>query len=111
MEVYIMYILENWPKILEYALTALFYFLVIFFRSKINSTVETLKVLFKEKTKEIVDGDASLRVDVHQALDEAKAKYNAAVSEIEDLKNRLTRAENALMELLADDEEVCSYGD
>lgn len=111
MEVYIAYILENWPKILEYALSALFYFLVIFFRHKINSTVETLKVLFKEKTKEIVDGDASLRVDMRQALDEAEAKYNAAVGEIEDLKSRLIRAENALMELFADDTEVSTDDD
>lgn len=111
MEIYIAYILENWPKILECVLYAFFYFLVILYRAKVNGTTETLKVLFKEKTKEITDGDATLRADMQRDLDEAKAKYNEAVNEIEDLKCRLIRAEKAIVELLADDVEVCSDGD
>ena len=111
MEAYLMTMMENWPDVLKWTVTLVFYFIVFFYRAKIKDTVQTLSTVFKEKVEEMVSCDKSLRASMAEELLEAKSKYNDAIGEIEELKSRLNRAERALTELLADDSEVLIDGD
>lgn len=112
MEEFKSYIVQNWPTIVEYAIMVVAYFLFFLYRAKVSGTKRDLTVMFKEKAQEVTNTDLKLREDVGQTqkvmedeLVEAKRKYQAAVDEISDLKARLTRAEKALIEIIADEVE------
>lgn len=112
MEEFKSYIVQNWPTIVEYAIMVVAYFLFFLYRAKVSGTKRDLTVMFKEKAQEVTNTDLKLREDVGQTqkvmadeLAEAKRKYQAAVDEISDLKARLTRAEKALIEIIADEVE------
>lgn len=112
MEEFKSYIVQNWPTIVEYAIMVVAYFLFFLYRAKVSGTKRDLTVMFKEKAQEVTNTDLKLREDVGQTqkvmadeLAEAKRKYQAAVDEISDLKVRLTRAEKALIEIIADEVE------
>ena len=97
------YIINNWPIFVEYAILGFAYFLVFLFRAKVKGTKQDLTVMFKEKANEVTLTDKLLRKDVNDELTDAKKSYQDAVDEIDDLKHRLIRAENAIRELLADE--------
>lgn len=112
MEEFKSYIVQNWPTIVEYAIMVVAYFLFFLYRAKVSGTKRDLTVMFKEKAQEVTNTDLKLREDVGQTrqvmadeLAEAKRQYQAAVDEISDLKARLTRAEKALIEIIADEVE------
>lgn len=109
MEEFKLYIVQNWPTIVEYATMVVAYFLFFLYRAKVNGTRRDLTVMFKEKAQEVTNTDLKLREDVGQTrkvmadeLTEAKRQYQAAIDEIADLKTRLSRAEKALIELFVD---------
>lgn len=112
MEEFKSYIVQNWPTIVEYAIMVVAYFLFFLYRAKVSGTRRDLTVMFKEKAQEVTNTDLKLREDVGQTrqvmadeLAEAKRQYQAAVDEISDLKARLSRAEKALIEIIADEVE------
>lgn len=105
-------IVQNWPTIIEYTIMAIAYFLFFLYRAKVRGTKRDLTVMFKEKAQEVTNTDLKLREDVGHTrqvmadeLTEAKRQYQAAVDEISDLKARLSRAEKALIEIIADEVE------
>lgn len=112
MEEFKSYIVQNWPTIVEYAIMVVAYFLFFLYKAKVSGTRRDLTVMFKEKAQEVTNTDLKLREDVGQIqkvmayeLIEAKRQYQAAVNEISDLKARLSRAEKALIEIIADEVE------
>ena len=112
MEEFKSYIVQNWPTIVEYAIMVVAYFLFFLYKAKVSGTRRDLTVMFKEKAQEVTNTDLKLREDVGQTrqvmadeLAEAKRQYQAAVDEISGLKARLNRAENALIEIIADEVE------
>jgi hypothetical protein len=112
MEEFKSYIVQNWPTIVEYAIMVVVYFLFFLYKAKVSGTRRDLTVMFKEKAQEVTNTDLKLREDVAQTrkimadeLTEAKHQYQVAVDEISDLKARLSRAEKALIEILADETE------
>lgn len=111
-------IIQEWPKIVEYALMIFAYFLLFLFRSKVNCAKRDLGVIFKEKTAEVTAKECesqayfeSMKKEMQKEFEESKARYNAAINEIADLKDRLNRAENALVEMImeVDDGEQTAY--
>lgn len=112
MEEFKSYIVQNWPTIVEYAIMIVAYFLFFLYKAKVSGARRDLTVMFKEKAQEVTNTDLKLREDVGQTrkvmadeLAEAKRQYQAAIDEISDLKARLSRAEKALIEIIADEVE------
>ena len=110
-------ILTHGSEILEYALMLLAYFLILLYRSKINHKSDNLGLLFKERTGDILKKSEELEsiVSTNSAfmqnqLVEAQKKYTDAVNLIENLEQRLKRAEDALIEIIDElevyDEEI-----
>ena len=100
-------ILTHGGEILEYAMMALAYFLIFLYRSKINDKSDSLGLLFKEKMGEVLKKDEELESIVstnstfmQNQLIEAQKKYADAVNLITSFERRLTRTENALIEII-----------
>lgn len=107
------YITQNWSTIVRSAISLVFYFLVFLYRAKVNGTKRDLSVLFKEKARTITHTDIELRKDfavvqteIKNELDEAKKKYDNAVTELVQYRDRLGRLEKAFVEIIAEMEVV-----
>ena len=117
---FIEYAQTNYPKIVEYFIICLAYFLIILFRSKIGNTTRNLTAIFKEKAEHVDNTDIALRKDIQLdreyiklQLAESEKQYAAAVAEymkasaeISALKSELSKVERALVILLEDIEDV-----
>lgn len=104
-------LIEKWPEIIEAVLLGISYFLVFLYRSKVNGSQLSMKSLFKDTKTELTD----LTIESQNKLleiyknakiesDNAVFKYTEAVAKCEACEQRVARLENALIELLKEDE-------
>lgn len=102
-------IITHWPTIVQYALMFVAYFLVFLYKSKVNNTKTNLTTLFKDTVAHLSKTETGLREDIAVQLELSKAKYQAAVDEIADLKARIETQEKAIDALIGGTyEETCT---
>lgn len=89
--------IQYWPTIVEYAMLGVSYFLVFLYRSIVVNTKDSLTTLFK-------DNAAQMKAK----LAESKADYDAAISQVSDLKARLEKQERIIKALIGDCDESIS---
>ena len=102
-------IITYWPTIVQYVLMFVAYFLVFLYKS---NTKTNLTTLFKDTVTHLSKTETSLRDDISVQLELSKAKYQAAVDEIADLKTRIETQERAIDALIGGTyEETCTDTD
>ena len=105
-------IITHWPTIVQYALMFVAYFLVFLYKNKITNTKTNLTTLFKDTVAHLSETETSLRNDISAQLKLSKAKYQAAVDEIADLKVRMETQEKVIKALIGGTyEETCTDAD
>jgi hypothetical protein len=105
-------IIEKWPAILSYVLNLVAYFLFLLYKSKFSKTKDNMTVLFNDRVDKVNTLDtnlrtyieterASMRKELAVSIEEykkSKAAYEACVKEISKMRN-------AVIEIIADQEE------
>lgn len=96
--------IEYGNDILTWTFTAVSYFLVFFYRHKINGTKTALDVVFKENTSKLISSNDVLSKDVNfkyktmcAAVDEARKLYETAVGQYKELSMQIDKTQKALM--------------
>lgn len=94
-----MLLIEKWPEILNYVLTAVAYFFFLLYRSKFNKTKDNVLTAFKDKVGEVIKTDENAKSELKAAIDE----YNKSRKEFEALIIRIKKTEAALINVIEEE--------
>lgn len=105
-------IIEKWPAILSYVLNLVAYFLFLLYKSKFSKTKDNMTLLFNDRVDKVNTLDTNLRNDVEterasmrKELAASIEEYKKSIAEYEACKKEISKMRNAVIEIIADQEE------